>query len=73
VLATGSHWQGPLNFPDDKADFRKYVDTWREKFKAAKDITVVGGGAVGIGKQLSHTDVIPTALTCPFVQNLLES
>jgi len=48
VLATGSIWPGPINLPDGETDFRRFVSQWREKFKAAEDIVIVGGGAVGI-------------------------
>jgi NADH dehydrogenase FAD-containing subunit len=48
VLATGSHWPGPLDFPDDKAEWKQFVDQWRDKFGAAKDVTLVGGGAIGV-------------------------
>ena len=48
VLATGSKWSGPMDFPDSGADLRQFVAQWREKFRAAPDIVIVGGGAVGI-------------------------
>ena len=48
VLATGSRWSGPIDLPDSEADLRKLVSQWREKFKAAEDIVIVGGGAVGV-------------------------
>jgi len=47
-LSTGSRWSGPLDFPDGKQDFTSFVDGWRDKFKAAGDITLIGGGTVGI-------------------------
>jgi len=47
VLATGSIWSGPLNFPD-ATSLRSHVNAWRKKIEAAKDIYLVGGGAVGI-------------------------
>ena len=50
VLATGSRWPGPLDFPDDTKERDHFVDQWRDKFREAKDVTLVGGGAVGIGK-----------------------
>ena len=49
VLATGSTWHGPLDFPDSKADLDEWVKMWRAKFEKAEDILLVGGGAVGIG------------------------
>ena len=48
VLATGSKWSGPTDLPDSEADLRQFASQWREKFKAAEDIVVVGGGAVGV-------------------------
>ena len=48
VLATGSKWSGPIDLPDGEADLRQFVSQWREKFKAAEDVVVVGGGAVGV-------------------------
>ncbi|KAF9645450.1 FAD/NAD(P)-binding domain-containing protein [Thelephora ganbajun] len=48
VLATGSKWSGPVGLPDGEADLRQFVSQWREKFKAAEDIVIVGGGAVGV-------------------------
>jgi len=48
VLATGSKWSGPINFPDLDADLRQFVAQWCEKFRAAADIVIVGGGAVGV-------------------------
>ena len=48
VLATGSKWSGPINLPDNEADLRQFASQWRERFKAAEDIVVVGGGAVGV-------------------------
>lgn len=48
VLATGSKWSGPVDIPDSEADLRQFASQWREKFKAAEDIVIVGGGAVGV-------------------------
>ena len=48
VLATGSKWSGPVDIPDSEADLRRFASQWREKFKAAEDIAIVGGGAVGV-------------------------
>jgi NADH dehydrogenase FAD-containing subunit len=48
ILATGSKWSGPIDLPDSEADFRKCVTQWREKIRAAPDIVIVGGGAVGV-------------------------
>lgn len=48
VLATGSKWSGPIDLPDGEADLRQFVSQWRDKFKAAEDIVIIGGGAVGV-------------------------
>lgn len=48
IIATGSAWQGPLAFPDADA-LPAHLRQWRERVKAAQDIFIVGGGAVGIG------------------------
>lgn len=49
VLAPGSTWPGPLGYPDDDTGLRTQLKEWRSKFAAAKEIAVIGGGAVGIG------------------------
>ena len=53
VLATGTLFEGPLNFPASYADIVSHVNEWRKKFAQAKSIALVGGGTVGLGK--SHT------------------
>lgn len=54
VLATGSTWGGPLDFPDADGDVRASLEAWRRRYAAANEIVFIGGGAVGIGKFL-HT------------------
>lgn len=49
VLATGSIWEGLLAFPKTEDRYLEHVKTWRKRFREARDIVVVGGGAVGIG------------------------
>lgn len=56
VLAPGSHWDGPLAFPDGKEETIAYINEWRRKFEAAQSIVLGGGGAVGIGE--CHTSSI---------------
>ncbi|KAF8178480.1 hypothetical protein BJ912DRAFT_664608 [Pholiota molesta] len=46
VLTPGSVWEGPLNIPDTKKETTEHLSSWREKFKNAHDIVLVGGGAV---------------------------
>ncbi|KAG9044217.1 hypothetical protein FS837_008612 [Tulasnella sp. UAMH 9824] len=48
VLATGTTWSGPLTFPKNVEDKDKWIADWREKFRKANDIVILGGGAVGI-------------------------
>ena len=49
VIATGSVWKGPLNFPSAKKDLLPWTKAWQEKFSMAKNVVLVGGGAVGLG------------------------
>lgn len=48
-----------MEFPAAKADAIKFVNSWREKFEAAKDIVLVGGGAVGFGTSRPFRPYIP--------------
>jgi len=48
VLVPGSIWNGLSDFPNDADQVPKFIQEWRNKFKNAKDILLVGGGAVGI-------------------------
>lgn len=50
AVCVGSHWPGPLNFPSSEGKLGEFVGEWRSKFKQAKDILLVGAGAVGLGK-----------------------
>lgn len=54
VLATGTKWPGPLSFPngDDSKVRQSWIDGWRDKIAQARDIVIVGGGAVGIGEYI---------------------
>lgn len=56
VLATGSVWPGPLNFPEHDDEVRAHINAWRSKYENAKHVVIVGGGAVGIGKSIWHCD-----------------
>ena len=53
ILATGSRWSGPIAFGTEKEEILRSVTSWRDKFKAAQDIVLVGGGAIGFGKFLT--------------------
>ena len=62
-MCIGSHWPGPLNFPSSRDEFNMFVGGWRSKFKEAKDILLVGAGAVGLGKILN---TFPPSHSPPF-------
>ena len=49
VLATGSKYSGPVDFPNDPTQCLAHIERWRTKFREAKDIMLVGGGGVAIG------------------------
>ena len=49
VLATGSKWTGPIDYPESDADIRQFISQWQQRFESAEDVTIVGGGSVGIG------------------------
>lgn len=51
ALATGSRWDGCLDFPEDAEDIHQHNKKWRERFSAARSIVLVGGGGVSFGKQ----------------------
>jgi hypothetical protein len=53
VLAPGSLWKDPLAIPATVPEMQAYVNEWRRKFKEARHVVFVGGGAVGIGEQPS--------------------
>jgi apoptosis-inducing factor 2 len=55
VIATGSLWEGLVAFPDDETLYKEYVEEWRNKFKNANNVVIVGGGAVGIGETASFS------------------
>ncbi|KAJ3506388.1 hypothetical protein NLJ89_g6897 [Agrocybe chaxingu] len=48
VLAPGSKWEGPLDFPESVDGQLQWTKDWREKFAKAKSVALVGGGAIGI-------------------------
>jgi NADH dehydrogenase FAD-containing subunit len=60
VLATGSKWEGPLDFPSSTKEVTEWVKNQRNAFSRAKDIVIVGGGAVGIEFAGEIKDVWPT-------------
>ncbi|KAG6909746.1 hypothetical protein DXG01_015734 [Tephrocybe rancida] len=48
VLAPGSRWEGPIAVPTTKEETKAWFARWQAKFKYARDILLVGGGAVAI-------------------------
>jgi len=60
VLATGSHWKGPLNLPDDREAALAYIKEWRDKIESASGIVIAGGGAVGYEFAGEIKDFYPT-------------
>ncbi|KAG8950635.1 hypothetical protein FRC04_007259 [Tulasnella sp. 424] len=48
VIATGTTWAGPLAFPKSIDGKDKWIADWREKFRTANDIVILGGGPVGV-------------------------
>jgi NADH dehydrogenase FAD-containing subunit len=49
VLATGNHWEGALDFPETTEKIDKWLQLHRKRVADAKEIVLVGGGAVGSG------------------------
>ncbi|KAJ7022050.1 hypothetical protein C8F04DRAFT_1139253 [Mycena alexandri] len=47
VLAPGSIWEGPIEFPRDEREVKGFLAEQRARFKKAGKIVLVGGGAVG--------------------------
>lgn len=50
VLTPGNKWAGPLSLPTAPKNLQDHLDSWRGKIEKAKDIVLVGGGAVGVGE-----------------------
>lgn len=48
VVATGSRWRGPIDFPSTPEKVHEHIRESHEQFEDAKKIVCVGGGAVGI-------------------------
>jgi apoptosis-inducing factor 2 len=48
ILTPGNKWEGALDLPDTVEESTKVIEEWRKKYKEAKSIILVGGGAVGI-------------------------
>ena len=67
AICIGSNWPGPLNFPSSRDELHDFVEKWRSKFKEAKDILLVGAGAVGLGEtsNILPTPLLTTIKNCP--------
>ncbi|KAH7311186.1 FAD/NAD(P)-binding domain-containing protein [Rhizoctonia solani] len=48
VLATGSLWNSALALPDSRQQVLEHFKAFRKQLEVAKDVLIVGGGAVGI-------------------------
>ncbi|KAK0466346.1 uncharacterized protein EV420DRAFT_1511174 [Desarmillaria tabescens] len=59
ILATGSTWSGPLDFPNSKGDISAFLTSERSRFQDANDIVLVGGGSVGIEYAGEIKDIWP--------------
>jgi len=59
VVATGSSWEGLVDFPDDENLYKEFTEDWRNKFKDANNVVIVGGGAVGIETAGEIKDAYP--------------
>lgn len=58
VLGTGSSWSGTTDFPDPDEDVHEHINSWRSRFAKARNVVVVGGGAVGIGEHAISLTVV---------------
>ncbi|KAF8140584.1 FAD/NAD(P)-binding domain-containing protein [Boletus edulis] len=48
IIASGSIWKGPIEFPLHETDVLPHIRTWRSKFANANHTVIVGGGALGV-------------------------
>ncbi|KAH0581030.1 hypothetical protein H2248_012173 [Termitomyces sp. 'cryptogamus'] len=46
VLAPGSRWEGPIAVPATHKEAKMWFARWQMKFRRARDVLLVGGGAV---------------------------
>lgn len=61
ALTPGSVWPGPVSFPNDKDAATNHVASWRKKIHDAKEIVLVGGGAVGLEVAGEIKDIYPVS------------
>lgn len=59
VIASGSKWRGPTDFPLHESDVLPHIHSWRNKFAKAKHVVIAGGGAVGIGQSSTFLHFVP--------------
>ncbi|KAK7064071.1 FAD/NAD(P)-binding domain-containing protein [Favolaschia claudopus] len=59
VLAPGSIWEGPLDFPTDPDAVKAFLSESRARFSKAQKIVLAGGGAVGIEYAGEIKDIWP--------------
>ncbi|KAJ7598608.1 FAD/NAD(P)-binding domain-containing protein [Mycena floridula] len=60
VLASGSKWEGALDFPDKTPEIGEFLRSNRQAIGAASSIVLAGGGAVGIEFAGEIRDIWPT-------------
>ncbi|KAH6905813.1 hypothetical protein BKA70DRAFT_1402296 [Coprinopsis sp. MPI-PUGE-AT-0042] len=48
VLATGSVWEGMVDFPTSPKAYHEHVQDWRTRIEKANEVVIAGGGPVGI-------------------------
>lgn len=66
ILATGSKYSGPVDFPDDPEQCLAHIERWRTAFREAKDVVLIGGGGVAIGPcSTLHLLVVPPSTLFP--------
>jgi NADH dehydrogenase FAD-containing subunit len=52
ILSPGSTWAGPIAFPEEEAEVKKFINNSHIAFDKAQNVVVAGGGSVGIGKPI---------------------
>lgn len=50
ALSPGSKWESFLDLPFEADKVKAHIQEWRDKFRKAKKVAIVGGGAVGSGE-----------------------
>jgi NADH dehydrogenase FAD-containing subunit len=48
VLTPGNKWEGGLDLPKTVEEAEEAIKEWRDRFRKAEHVVLVGGGAVGI-------------------------